>query len=519
MPLLPPVVVGDTLAVVHVDAVARRNAPVTVAPNAIAAVADSHAFLQRLATTDAAVYGLTTGCGPLAGQRIDPAQRVAFQRNLVRSHAVALGAPHPTALVRAAMLVRAQVFAHGRSGVAPAVLDLLTGMLNAGVHPIVREVGGVGASGDLVELAEIALVLLGEGEAEMDGRSRPAADALRAAQLSPLTPELREGLALINGTSFHTGAAALLIAGARRVVAAAEIAAAMLFEALGGHREALDPALHAARPHRGQAQVAARLGALTAGSRLVRDDAVAGSQDPYTVRCIPQLLGPVREAIDAAAAVVEVELNAVSDNPLVLAAEERVVHGGNFHGQPVAMALDQVKGALVALGVASERRIARTLDARLSGGLPPFLIHGDAGLQSGFMGLQYCATTLAAEQALLAAPASVRSIPTNANNQDVVPMGMLAARHAQRVLDGARRLVAIELLCGAQALDLRGLGDAGAGTRAAHAAIRAVAAPLTDDRGLREDVEAVAALIETLPEEFSPQRRGHGPAPTDAPER
>jgi histidine ammonia-lyase len=214
------------------------------------------------------------------------------------------------------------------------------------------------------------------------------------------------------------------------------------------------------------------------------------------VRCVPQIVGPVLEAIAAAAAVVEVELNAVSDNPLLLVAEQRVVHGGNFHGQPVAMALDQLKAALVTLGVAAERRIARILDARLSGGLPPFLVRGDAGLQSGFMGLQYCATTLAAEQALLAAPASVRSIPTNANNQDVVPMGMLAARHAARVLDGSRRLIAIELLCGAQALELRGLAAAGDGTRAAHAAIRAVAAPLTDDRGLRADVEAVADLIE-----------------------
>lgn len=491
------VALGEPLAAADVAAVARGRVPVAVAPAAAAAVARSHAFLQRLAETDAAVYGLTTGCGPLAGQRIDAARRAVFQRNLVRSHAVALGTPHPTELVRAAMLVRAQVFAQGCSGVAPPLLDLLAGMLNAGVHPIVREIGGVGASGDLVELAEIALVAFGEGEAELEGRVMPGGEALAGAGLRPLAPELREGLALINGTSFHTGAAALAVVGARRVAAAAQVAAALLFEALGGHREALDPALHAARPHPGQAQVAARLERLTDGSALVRGDgAVAGSQDPYTVRCIPQLVGPVVDAIAAAAAVVEVELNAVSDNPLLLAAEERVVHGGNFHGQPVAMALDQLKAALVTLGVAGERRIARVLDARLSGGLPAFLIRGDAGVENGFMGLQYCATTLAAEQALLAAPAGVRSIPTNANNQDVVPMGMLAARTALRVLDGARRLVAIELLCGVQALELRGLAAAGAGTRAAHAAVRAVAAPLTEDRGLRADVEAVATLID-----------------------
>jgi histidine ammonia-lyase len=492
-----PVVLGRRLITADVDAVARERAPVVVAPAAAESMARSHEFLRRLTTSDVAVYGLTTGCGPLAGQRIDAALRQAFQRNLVRSHAVALGAPHPTAVVRAAMLVRAQVFAQGRSGVAPTTVELLAGLLNAGVHPIVREIGGVGASGDLVELAEIALVALGEGEAEHDGRVMPAAEALRGARLAPLVPELREGLALINGTSFHTGAAALVVAAAQRVVAAAQTAAAMLFEALGGHGEALDPALQAARPHGGQRRVAERLAALTDGSTLVRRDAVAASQDPYTVRCVPQILGPVLDAVAATEAVVEIELNSVSDNPLVLVEEERVVHGGNFHGQPVAMALDQLKAALVTLGVASERRIARTVDARLNGGLPPFLIRGDAGVHSGFMGLQYCATSLAAEQALLAAPASVRSIPTNANNQDVVPMGMLAARHAARVLDGARRLVAIELLCGAQALELRGVAQAGAGTRAAYDAVRRVAAPLTEDRGLRDDVEAVADLIDS----------------------
>jgi histidine ammonia-lyase len=490
------ILVGEPLTVAHVDAVARHRAPVALAPAAAAAIARSHAFLQRLADAGAPVYGLTTGCGPLAGARIEAAARAAFQRNLVRSHAVGLGAPHPEAAVRAAMLVRAQVFAQGRSGVAPATVELLLGMLNAGVHPVVRELGGVGASGDLVELAEIARVALGEGEALVDGQTRPAAAALRAAGLEPLTPRLREGLALINGTSFHTAAAALAVRGAARVAAAAEIAAAMLFEALGGHQEALDAALHAARPHAGQTAVAARLRALTAGSALVRSGAVASSQDPYTLRCIPQVLGPVRDAIAAAERVVAVELNAASDNPLILAEEERVVHGGNFHGQPVAMALDQLKTALVALGVASERRIARVLDPRLNGGLPPFLVRGDAGLQSGFMGLQYCATTIAAEQALLAAPASVRSLPTNAGNQDMVPMGMLAARSATRVLEGARQLVAIELLCAAQALDLRGLDRAGTGTRAAHAAIRAVAPPLRDDRALRPDVEAIMDLID-----------------------
>jgi histidine ammonia-lyase len=497
MPHPAPVFIGRALTAGDVDAVATHRAPVAIDPAAARAVADSYALAVDLARGDAAIYGLTTGCGPLAEQRIDDASRVAFQRNLVRSHAVALGAPHPTAFVRAAMLTRAQVFAHGGSGVAPTAVESLVGLLNAGIHPIVGEIGGVGASGDLVELAEIARVIIGEGEAEVDGRRLPAVDALRAAGLTPLVPHLREGLALINGTSFHTGVAALLVVGAERAIAAAQVAAALLFEALGGHAETLDPALHAARPHAGQAQVAARLTQLTRGSRLVRGDAVAASQDPYTLRCVPQLIGPVLEGLAPVQAVVEIELNAVSDNPLFITAERRVVHGGNFHGQPVAAALDHLKQALVTLGVASERRIARALDARLNGGLPPFLVRGQPGLHSGFMGLQYCATTLAAEHAVLAAPASVRSIPTNANNQDVVPMGMLAARLAARVLDGVRQLIAIELLCGAQAIELRGVADAGAGTRVAYDLVRSVSPPLGEDRGLRRDVDAVVGLIES----------------------
>jgi len=491
------VTLGGRLSVGDVDAVARRHALVEVAAAAREAVARSHAFVRDLASSDAAVYGLTTGCGPLAAARIEAGQRQAFQRNLVRSHAVTLGAPHPARFVRAAMLVRAQVFALGCSGVAPEAVEQLAGMLNAGIHPIVREIGGVGASGDLVELAQIALAVLGEGEVEYDGRRGPAGDALAAIGLAPLVPQFREGLALMNGTSFHTGVAALVVAQARRIAAAAQVGAAMLLEVLGTHREALDPALQNARPHAGQRRVAERLAELTRDSGLMRsDDPVAGRQDPYTLRCVAQVVGPALDAIDAAAAVVETELGSVSDNPLFLAEEGRVVHGGNFHGQPVAMALDQLKTALVVIGSMAERRIARVLDAALSNGLPPFLIRDAAGLQSGFMGLQYCATTLAAENVALAAPASVRSIPTNANNQDIVSMAMLAARHAARVAENVERIIAIELLCAAHALELRGVDRAGTATRAAHARVREVAAAMIEDRPLAADVEAIVAAVE-----------------------
>jgi len=487
---------ATTLSVDAVDAIAH-GATVALDPAAQARLRRSYAFAQRIAAGATPVYGLTTGCGPLSGQRIDPAQREAFQRNLVRSHAVTLGAPHPPAWVRAAMAVRAQVFCHGHSGVDPQLVETLIGMLNARIHPIVREIGGVGASGDLVELAQIALAVLGEGEVDVDGERTAAASALARAGLTPIVPAMREGLALINGTSFHGGVAALLVVRARRVADAAIIAAAMAFDALGGHVEALDPALHAARPHAGAAAIAERLRTLLAGSALVRSaEPAAARQDAYTLRCIAQVAAAAGDAIESAARVVAVELDSVTDNPLLLADEDRVVHGGNFHGQPVAMALDQLKLGIVELGVMSERRLARLFDPALNGGLPAFLIRGDAGLHSGFMGLQYCASAMAAESGLLSAPASVRSVPTNANNQDVVSMGMVAARHAARVLDNAARTVAIELLAAAQALELRGLVRAGSGTRAAYDVVRRVSPPLFDDRPLADDVERIVALID-----------------------
>ncbi len=269
----------------------------------------------------------------------------------------------------------------------------------------------------------------------------------------------------------------------------------MAFEALTANREALDPALQELRPHPGQRTVARRLAQIVEGSTLLRTEAAAARQDAYTLRCIPQILGPALEALAGAATVIETELDSVTDNPLLLADEERVVHGGNFHGQAVAMALDHAKLALVEIGVAAERRIARLLDASLNAGLPPFLIRGVPGIDSGLMGLQYCASSMAADNAVLAAPASVRSVPTNANNQDVVSMGMVAARQAAQVLDNVERMIAIEILCAAQGLDLRGAARAGAGTRAAHQAVREHSPELREDRPLRADLEAVSALI------------------------
>jgi histidine ammonia-lyase len=488
---------GASFPIAELAAVADGIAAVQLAGEARPRLERSHEFVKRLAAGTTPVYGLTTGCGPLASNSIGTDDRQQFQRNLIRSHATTLGARHPASFVRAGMAARAHVLARGCSGVDPALVDLLIGMLNAGIHPVVREVGSVGASGDLVELAQIALAAIGEGTVEREGRIEPAADALRAADLKPLVPRYREGLALINGTSFHTGAAAVLVVRARRLADAAEAAAALIFDALGGNAEALSAELYEARPHAGARAVAARVSALLAQSALVRGgESVASGQDAYTLRCIPQVLGVVVDAIEQAAAVIQTEIDSVTDNPLFLAEKERVVHGGNFHGQPVATALDQLKIAAVELGVVCERRIARVLDPMLNAGLPPFLVLDRAGFNSGFMGLQYCASSMAADNAVLAAPASVRSVPTNANNQDVVSMGMVAARQAARVIDNVESMVAIELLCGAQALEIRGVERAGTGTRAAHASVRTCALALTEDRPLADDVDAIRRLIE-----------------------
>lgn len=489
------VTLGAPLEIADVDAIAR-GARVELAAAARLRLQRSYEFLQAMVQRQVPVYGLTTGCGPLAASGIDSEQRSRFQINLVRSHACTLGTPHTAELVRAAMAIRAQVLAQGSSGVEPACVDILIAMLNHRVHPIVCRIGGVGASGDLVELAQIALAVLGEGEVDVDGHRVAASTALHDAGVAPLVPRFREGLALMNGTSFHAGSAAVLWSRAQHLLRAAEAAAAVAFDALRGHVEALDAALHAARGFTGQTQLAARLRQRLAGSALVRRrEPVAGAQDAYTLRCTPQVLGAVADVLASTAGPITTEINAINDNPLFLADEDRVVHGGNFHGQPVALALDQIKMAVVEVGVIAERRLARLLDAQLNGGLPPFLVRDTAGLHSGFMGLQYGATTMAAENLVLAAPASVHSLPTNANNQDVVSMAMLAARQLEQILGNVERIVAIELLCGAQALELRGLDDAAPATRRIHAQVRRQAAGLDEDRPLSREVEALRAQI------------------------
>jgi histidine ammonia-lyase len=481
------------------------GAPVALGPAVAERCMASARQVAALLRAGRVVYGLNTGCGPLCERVVSAAENAAFQRNLVRSHASGLGPAHPRPVVRATMAARAFSLAQGRSGVRPAVIETLVAALNAGVHPVIPETGSVGASGDLVELAHVASALMGEGEVEYRGARRPAGEALAAAGIAPLVYEGREALALMNGTACETAQAALIVLGAEALVAAAEAAAALVLEVLGGSSEAFDPRVHAARPHPGQGAAAAHLRALLAGSRRLRPavPSVAGErvppvQDAYTLRCVPQVLGAVRDTIAHVRAVVAIELASVTDNPTFFPEEDVVLHAGNFHGQPVALAVDHLKVALAEVALFSERRLARLLDPAHNVGLPPFLIRDRAGVRSGLMGLQYCASSTVADDAVLAHPATLGSVPTNANNQDVVGMGSVGVRQARQLLENARRVVAIELLAAAEAADLVGLAGFAPGTRAVHAAVRERVAPLEADRPLGADVERLAAALDDI---------------------
>jgi histidine ammonia-lyase len=505
--------VGETIvlappAPLALDDVGRvaRGARVRVADAAWRRVEAAHAQFRRLQGADRLVYGVNTGCGPLC-ERLVPLDEVpAFQANLVRSHASGLGPTHPHEVARATLAVRALTLAHGRSGVRPVVIETLLAMLDADVCPRIPEVGSVGASGDLVELAHVALAVMGEGLVLHDGRVRPAGEAMAAAHITPLVLEGREGLALMNGTACEAAQAALLAVGADELVIVAEAVAALVIDVLGANPEAFDARLHAVRPHPGQGATAAHLRALLEGSTRVRGAEARGRlgggrteavQDPYTLRCVPQVLGAVRATLAHVREAVSIEVNAVCDNPTFFPEDDVVLHGGNFHGQPLALAIDHAKVALAEVALFSERRIARLLDPATNGGLPPFLIRDQAGTRSGLMGLQYCASSSVADNAVLAHPATLGSVPTNANNQDVVPMGSVGVRQARRILDNARRVVAIELLAAAEAVDVAAATGLAPATNALYERIRALVPPLVADRPLGDDVER---LIDAFPE-------------------
>lgn len=488
-------------AVVEVARAAPRQGQVDLDPLALARVARARDLVDRWVAEQKVIYGVTTGPGALKDRFVPQEQAAALQRNLVMSHATGVGEPLPEDAVRAAMLLRAHAMAQGHSGIRVSTLQLLLEMLNRGVHPVVPAKGSVGCSGDLAPLAHIALVLIGLGEATYQGRRLPGDAALRAAGLAPITLAPKEGLSLLNGTAVTTGTTTLALYDAEVLAASADVVAAMSVAALGGLLEPFDPRLQAVRPHPGQALVANDLRRLLEGSALVGGpQARRRVQDAYSLRCIPQVHGAVRDALAHVHRVVETELGSAIDNPMIFAddGEATALTGGNFHSQLVAFAADYLAIALQGLATISERRLARLVDEKANDGLlPPFLI-ADGGLNSGFMLAQYTAAALVSENKVLAHPASVDTIPTSAGLEDHVSMGAHAARKARQVVANVRDVLAIELFAATQALDLRRRPSAapfGQGTAAAHALVRRHIPFLEQDAVMAPYIAVAADLI------------------------
>ena len=492
----------DPLTLDVLAQVARSERQVEIGARARAAMDRARAVVDAVvAGGDAApaVYGVNTGFGALAEVRISADQVVRLQKNLVRSHAAGVGSPLPRESVRGMMLLRAAVLATGRSGARALCCERLCELLNAGVHPVIPARGSVGASGDLAPLAHLALGMIGEGFAEYRGETLPAAEALQRAGLPLLVLEAKEGLTLLNGTQHMTAIGGLAILDAEVTCRVADIAGAMSLEALKGTVRAFDERVVAARPHPGQIEVARFLRELLAGSEIAESHKDCGKvQDPYSLRCMPQVHGATRDLLAYARTVLEREAGSSTDNPLVFVDGpdgDEMISGGNFHGQPIAITLDAAAIAIAELANISERRVEQLVNPHLSSGLPPFLAP-DSGLNSGFMIAQVSAAALVSENKILAHPASVDSIPSSAGREDHVSMGATAALKLAMIHDHVRTVLAIELLCAAQGLDLRRPLTTTRPLEAVHAAIRALVPPMMEDRPLAPDIQTVRALID-----------------------
>ncbi|MFZ5353001.1 MAG: histidine ammonia-lyase [Bacillota bacterium] len=487
------VIDGEHLTIKDVVDVARHGHTVGLSEDAVQKVKKARAFVDKLVDGAAVVYGITTGFGKFSDTFISKEDTKALQRNLIVSHACSLGDPLPEETVRAMMLLRANALSKGYSGVRLETLNTLIEMLNKGVHPIVPEKGSLGASGDLSPLATMVLVMLGEGEAVYKGERMPGKAAMEKAGIPVVELTSKEGLALINGTQCMTAIGSLAVYDAENLMKNADIIASMTLEALKGITNAFDYKVHRVRGQKGQFVTAKNVLKLVEGSELTTKQGEIRVQDAYTLRCIPQIHGASRDAINYVKEIVANEINAATDNPLIFAEEGEVISGGNFHGQPMALAMDFLGMAVSELANVSERRLERLVNPQLND-LPAFLTK-KGGLNSGFMITQYTAASIVSENKVLAHPASVDSIPSSANQEDHVSMGTTAARKARVMLDNSQKVLAIEAFAASQALSFRGDVRLGAGTDKAYAAIRAEVPPVEEDRIMYVDMNKIDRMV------------------------
>jgi histidine ammonia-lyase len=493
---------GSSLTLHELVSVARSNLTVGITKKALGKTAQSRAVLEKLLREDKVIYGVNTGFGALSNFKVAAEDLRQLQANLLRSHASSVGKPHSTDVVRAMMLLRANTLIKGNSGIRPEIPKLIVTLLNRRIHPYIPQKGSVGASGDLSPLSHMALVLMGEGRVEYKGKWLSGKQVLQTIGQNPVQLEAKEGLALNNGTQQMTSIGCLNLHDAYDLLATAEAALALSLEGMKGWIDAFDERIHKVRQHRGQVQVARDIRALVSGSKLCRtiakDDPAGGRpQDPYSFRCAPQVMGSVIDALGFVRSTLEIEMNSATDNPLIFPEDKACLSGGNFHGQPISMALDIMGLGLSTIANISERRISALLDASMNNGLTGFLVGNESkpGLASGLMALQYTATALVAESKILAHPASSDSIPTSNNFEDFVSMGPGAAHKSTSILQNCQYVVAIELLTAAQAVHLRADSRLGKGTKRIYEALRKVVRPLTQDRSSHEDIERVFELV------------------------
>jgi len=476
----------------------NRNVRVELSPAAKRAIKRSRAVVEKMVESNAVVYGVTTGFGNFKNKHIHHDEVAALQRNLIRSHAAGVGPFFSSEIARGILLVRLNSLAQGYSGVRQELLDLLCGIINKGIIPLIPSQGSVGSSGDLAPLSHAGLILMGEGETEYKGRKMSGANALKLAGLKPIDFSSKEGLAWTNGTSVMTAIAAIGLYKAKKLIDIADMSCAMTLEAVCGRTSAFDKRIHEVRPHPGQIESARRILNLVRGSKLVNSfpDRV---QDSYSLRCSPQVHGAIRDSMSHVSNVVSIELNSATDNPLIFSKPDKALSGGNFHGEPIAIAMDLFGIAVAELADIAERRVAKLVDSSSSEGLPMFLIPPEkAGLHNGLMIAQYTAAALVSENKVLAHPASVDSIPTSANQEDHVSMGTIAARKALSILDNAEYVISIELLTAAQGINFRNPKKLGIGTSKVFKLIRKKVSFMSEDRKVADDINKIKGILPVI---------------------